>query len=523
VAQRKVLAAASINKDIPRMARMWKEIAELLDQEAEVSGRLSVEDITDKDAGGLYRAIRLRWREEIQKGWKAPTLHIDATVDIDLVLPYFPQAELRADIAAQAPHQRIVQHYDRTFSKSSMAHDDKAVDKLWAWVRAQAFQKGGTWLVVVQKVVEDAIRERFDKIPAFIDLAHHNNIAGRDRWKDVDHLVVVGRTQPRLQAVANIAGALTGRYVEDLDGDWYSARMETLRSKDGKVVTVEVDRHPDPMAERIRSTICEGEIVQIIGRGRGANRTAANPLEVIVLGDLPIGEQIDELLPWQGLGINDSLAATGGVWLSSIKHTAEAYGCHAKTVESDRAKQTEVDLKSRIGTSYTGFQGHLRQATYLRSGPGRKLATAIYDPRAVPDIRVWLVAKLGPMAEVSIDGDLVEETLPSTAETKPASHLVAPVILPLAATFSAPGKMDATEPEPAEYSSGIMPKDISIAIRDAYQDAGITQDRAAEMLGLSRPHLANALAGRYSLSAAKVEKLHAFLERPPPVVQPRLI
>jgi len=43
------------------------------------------------------------------------------------------------------------------------------------------------------------------------------------------------------------------------------------------------------------------------------------------------------------------------------------------------------------------------------------------------------------------------------------------------------------------------------------------------MLGLSRPHLANALAGRYALSEAKVEKLLAFLAQPPPVVQPRLI
>ena len=98
--------------------------------------------------------------------------------------------------------------------------------------------------------------------------------------------------------------------------------------------------------------------------------------------------------------------------------------------------------------------------------------------------------------------------------------MVAPVILPSTATFSSARKF---EPDPAEYSSGIMPEEMRIAIRDAYQDAGITQDQAAELLGLSRPHLANALAGRYSLSAAKVEKLHAFLERPPPVVQPRLL
>ena len=62
-----------------------------------------------------------------------------------------------------------------------------------------------------------------------------------------------------------------------------------------------------------------------------------------------------------------------------------------------------------------------------------------------------------------------------------------------------------------------------LAIKDAYQTAGITQAQAAEMLGLSRPHLANALTGRYPLSEAKVEKRHEFLAQPPPVVAPRLL
>jgi len=64
---------------------------------------------------------------------------------------------------------------------------------------------------------------------------------------------------------------------------------------------------------------------------------------------------------------------------------------------------------------------------------------------------------------------------------------------------------------------------MSLAVRDAYQAAGITQARAATMLGLSRPHLANALAGRYPLSETKVVRLRAFLAQPPPVVQPRLL
>jgi hypothetical protein len=128
------------------------------------------------------------------------------------------------------------------------------------------------------------------------------------------------------------------------------------------------------------------------------------------------------------------------------------------------------------------------------------------------------------LAEVSIDGDLA--TLPPAAKGALAPHLEAIYISTVEEVPRSPAPDSPTDSVPensAEYTGGIMPKDMSIAIRDAYQDAGITQSQAAVMLGLSRPHLANALAGRYALSEAKVESLRAFLAQPPPVVQPRLI
>jgi len=515
--RRRVIAAAVINKDIPRMTRMWKEIANLLDFGADTSGRLSIEDIEDKSAGGRYRGIRLRWREDIREGWQAPTLHIDATVDLDLVHPYFPRAELRADIQAGVPHQRIVQHYDKTFSKAALAHDDKAVDKLWAWVRAQAFKKGGKWLVVTQKAVEDDIRSRFE-IPSFIDLAHHNAIAGRDQWKDVDHLVVVGRTQPPPQAVAHIAGVLTGEHVEPLDG-WYPATMQTLHAMDGTAITVEVDRHPDDLAEKIRSTVCEGEIVQIIGRGRGVNRTAANPLEVIVLGNVPACGEIDELQPWRGPTLDDRMVADDGVWLSSAEDQAIAYGGDARTVRKSRERSATFSYEKYLYENVA----HLGTATYLRAGQGRKLAQVIYDQRIVLDIEAWLVKRLGPLAEIEVadtdsaaPGVLKREVSFPFAATSEILVREAEIVPPA-------GQSDPRVTEDPEYTSGIMPVDMRLAIRDAYQDAGITQDQAAQRLGLSRPHLANAMAGRYPLSEAKVIKLRDFLEKPPPVVQPRLI
>ena len=485
-ARARAIKAAATNWELPRMARLWREVAGVLEGDTVLSGRVSVEEIEDQDAGGRYRALRLRWREDIKDGWQAPILHVDATLDLDLVRAYFPKAELRAEIEAEVPHQMVSQYYDRTFSKAALAHDEKAVGKLWAWILAQAFQKGGRWLVVVQKAVEDMIRANF-QVPAFIELAHHNAIAGRDQWKAVDHLAVVGRTQPPPQAVANIAGTLSGRHVEPLDGDgWYPATMRTLRAKDGTAVTVEADRHPDDLAENIRAAVCEGEIVQIIGRGRGVNRTAGDPLDVMVLGTVPVG-QIDELRPWQGPTLDDRLVARSGVWLSSAGDMAEAYGRKRKAVEKARQRSETFSYEKLL----YGNVSNLRSVTYQRKGSGRKPAKALYDLRVVPDIETWLVERLGPLAEVEV----CETSMSGTEEVA----------------------------EVAAYKGGIMPNELVVLTRDTIRAAGITQEAAAKQISVSRPQLANALRGRYGLSPPAADRLLAFLKRPPPLRQPLLL
>ena len=51
----------------------------------------------------------------------------------------------------------------------------------------------------------------------------------------------------------------------------------------GNGVAVEGPYHPDPRAEAVRRAICEAQLVQAIGRGRGVNRTDANPLQIDIL------------------------------------------------------------------------------------------------------------------------------------------------------------------------------------------------------------------------------------------------
>lgn len=48
------------------------------------------------------------------------------------------------------------------------------------------------------------------------------------------------------------------------------------------------------MAEAIRWGICEGELLQRVGRGRGVNRDAAHPLDVHLLCNVPLPVPIDK-------------------------------------------------------------------------------------------------------------------------------------------------------------------------------------------------------------------------------------
>ena len=95
-------------------------------------------------------------------------------------------------------------------------------------------------------------------------------------------LITIGRTLPNVIEVEAYAGALTG--IEPVKTAaagkgprWFDRVMRGIRLKDGTGYAVEGDLHPDPMAEAVRWQICEGELVQAIGRARGVNRTACDP------------------------------------------------------------------------------------------------------------------------------------------------------------------------------------------------------------------------------------------------------
>jgi putative DNA primase/helicase len=372
---------------------------------------------------GPVRVIRLKGRRELGKGWRdVPTLCLDAVLDPALLQPYWPTLQLTADVRAEAKHQHIRQVSDRTYSKAFL---DRAATlrNLHAVICREARRYApARVLAVTQLAVEQALLE-IGPLPANLELAHHNAVAGRDEWgagqdrDGVAALIVVGRTMPSPSAAEDMAEALTGEAIERLEG-WYPGADCTREMADGTAVAVQADRHPHPVAEAIRWQIAEGELVQIIGRARGVNRTEADPVDVLVMTSVPLPVPLNEIIAAAHLAPSpaDLMLAAGGVVLSDPTDAAAAYPhvwATRKAAKSAMERQIQMGTKSgRLAPSRNnntlirgrgqppGFCPHLREVQYQVAGAGRSSTAARHDPSVVPDLAAWLTQRLGRLAWV---------------------------------------------------------------------------------------------------------------------------
>jgi len=430
----RALVSAAGNRDVARRVILWKALEKLLgDQTAARSGRAELIEDIDNETGITYRAIRLFEASPISKGWaELPTLHLDATANLTLIRARVPHAEQTADVVADEPYTRVIQYYSRTFGKGALIANPNLVAKVWRSAVSHAQLIGGKWLIVIQEAVEQVIREwseaKRESIPPLVEIAHHNALSGIDKFRNVRGIIVIGRTLPPPEVVERIAGILTGLAVEAC-GDWYPATMVTLEACDSSMATVEHDAHPDPLANAVLHQICDDQLMQIIGRGRGCNRTASDPLEVVIYGSVPVPVPVHELRVWSPPSLDDELLAREGVVLSSCYDTAEAFSLNPETVKKDRGRRN-----CQMGTNpYKRFlyenvpichfsAGDLRGATYRRDKPRHGEQRVVYDPRIVTDPRAWLIARLGPLAVFELIPASVSSSSPAKAPAPDLRH-----------------------------------------------------------------------------------------------------
>jgi hypothetical protein len=179
---------------------------------------------------------------------------------------------------------------------------------------------------------------------------------------------------------------------------WYEREERRIALADGGLHILPGEKHADPTAEAIRWSICEGELIQAIGRGRGINRTAAAPLEIDLLTDVVLPIAVHAVLPWEDICPSDhDVMAARGVILENAADMAKAFPDLWPSREAAK-KQNQ-----RRGTNcyYSYFSNcNLSPSSsivrYRPAGAGQKDRTARFDLALIPEPLVWLERQLGP-------------------------------------------------------------------------------------------------------------------------------
>lgn len=136
-------------------------------------------------------------------------------------------------------------------------------------------------------------------VPTHGALAHFSALRGVDAWKDFDTVLVIGRNEPPIKAVEELA---RGLFYDQADRLHLSGRWST-EPRGYRLLTgaegVDVDVHPDARVQAILEQVRESEALQAIDRLRLIY--CPEPKLVVLLSNIPLDIDVDALMTWQEL------------------------------------------------------------------------------------------------------------------------------------------------------------------------------------------------------------------------------
>lgn len=170
----------------------------------------------------------------------------------------------------------------------------------------------------------------------------------------------------------------------------------TCRLGDGRAARFVPIAHSSPEGDLLRATICDDELIQSIGRGRGINRGPQDPLEVHVLADVALLLVHDEVTTWE-LSAPDLFQKMllAGV---AVDSPADATMLHPELFAGEKQAQKAFERSGlKRQTSYKDpiREMSLKSAAYRRAGRGRGWQRAWWVQGDSSDVEHLLKAHLG--------------------------------------------------------------------------------------------------------------------------------
>jgi hypothetical protein len=208
--------------------------------------------------------------------------------------------------------------------------------------------------------------------------------------------------------------------------------------------------------------------VQIIGRGRGVRRTAANPLIVLVLTNVPLPLPLAGVITWDEIAPShrDRMLSERGFAPAS---PADAAACFPHFWPNPNAAKQAFHKKRWVSSPiekiiYRESNPPLPVATYQKVGAGKKPASVPFDPeRLGPDaLRAALEDDLGALAWFRVEG---EPNQPPSEPPKPPQNR---------ASAGPQGRHDQSEPSP-QYAPAAVP-DLAMEAAAPAENSGAERD-----------------------------------------------
>jgi hypothetical protein len=467
-------------------------------------------------------------------GWLSadtPILILDGTGSLLLNRLIFGQ-HLREESYKVERLGRLVQTKGKSFSKASLLGAGRSGTPLreGSVQQAELLRDGivallmqlegrGNVLLASSKQVEEAMR---DEVPEFCVTGHFGALRGVNTYQDCLVVVVLGREQPPIAHIENIACAFAATRPEPfqstLDPQDPSCRelvpcIRRRRMRDGRVSVETVEVHPDPLAQEVLEQFREAGVVQALDRVR----PIFGEREMYMLNNLVIDGTVDDVVSWPDLrsGRRHETRLEEAWDRSPIRLLSAAELARVFPDLWPSAEAAKKDLQRREKGDTALIDSYLDDVPFLEvrywRGDSQAKPYRALVPGSCLHPRQALEALVGPVRRAEVTGQPLKTADPQQPTAAAVSESDS-IILPAAAQadlFDMPPTVPRQTLE--DWKKGPMPSSIRRAFRHEITRRGLRQAEAANRIGVSRPQLANVLQGRSGLGPTAAAGVRAFI------------
>lgn len=351
-------SAAPVISLLRQIEREWK------------TGRDGFNSIVIQDMGIGQRQVTVHGLKRPLLARAAPLLLLDGTASLTLNRKLFGDdleyCEFRVERDAE-----VMQTSGKGFSRQSItgkkmdgsaitptrpAEAEKLRQHIAAYINSLPHQ---SLLVLINKTAKEMLHPL---LAGHVATAHFNAVRGINAYENCEAAVCIGREQPAVSAVEDIARAYAATDAEpffsmlDNSGEsnsGYVTATRGIRRPDNKVSPIEVAIHPHPIAQEVLEQIREAEIVQAVDRIRPIH----NRRHIYLLNSIAADITVFTVTPWK------DLTASGILRLRQAAMRGAAVPCSAaemtriypdlwastKIAENDLQRTLKYQIESLFG------------------------------------------------------------------------------------------------------------------------------------------------------------------------------